>query len=172
MDTFVIFPLHFSPSSAFLLPFLSLSSGNPPILAVVIWLYGYFCYLSPPLFSFLCLPPSFPKSLFRQSSHLSCGLPHFLQSPCVFVSALFVNLSFHSDHVSSPFHPALNYTKVKIKSDLLVFIFFWRNLSWVPPNYDDLLLSCNRRQVGHVTSEDQQLVWLSEMLTKACPDRK
>ena len=32
-------------------------------------------------------------SLFRQSSLLSCGLPHFLQPPCFFVSAHFGNIS-------------------------------------------------------------------------------
>ena len=36
---------------------------------------------------------AFLKSLFTQSSHLSCGLPHFLEPSCLFVSALFGSLS-------------------------------------------------------------------------------
>ena len=51
---------------------------------------------------------AFLRSLFMQSSHLSCGLPRFLKPSCFFVSDLFGNL-FHSDHVSCPFHPVLNY---------------------------------------------------------------
>ena len=33
------------------------------------------------------------RSLFTQSSHLSCGLPRFLEPSCFFVSALFGSLS-------------------------------------------------------------------------------
>ena len=33
------------------------------------------------------------KSLFTQSSHLSCGLPRLLEPSCLFVSALFGSLS-------------------------------------------------------------------------------
>ena len=36
---------------------------------------------------------AFLKSLFTQSSHLSCGLPRFLEPSCLFVSALFGSLS-------------------------------------------------------------------------------
>ena len=36
---------------------------------------------------------AFLRSLFTQSSHLSCGLPHFLQPSCFFVSDLFGNLA-------------------------------------------------------------------------------
>ena len=36
---------------------------------------------------------AFLRSLFKQSSHLSCGLPHFLQPSCFFVSNIFGNLS-------------------------------------------------------------------------------
>ena len=36
---------------------------------------------------------AFLKSLFMQSSHLSCGLPRFLEPSCLFVSALFGSLS-------------------------------------------------------------------------------
>ena len=56
-------------------------------------LYSYFCNLFPlgPVVGlfFLCLL----RSLFTQSSHLSCGLPHFLQPSCFFVSDLFGNLA-------------------------------------------------------------------------------
>ena len=34
---------------------------------------------------------AFLRSLFTQSSHRSCGLPRFLQPPCVFISDLFCN---------------------------------------------------------------------------------
>ena len=37
---------------------------------------------------------AFLRSLFTQSSHLSCDLPRFLQHSCFFVSALFGSLSF------------------------------------------------------------------------------
>ena len=36
---------------------------------------------------------AFLRSLFTQSSHLSCGLPRFLEPSCFFVSALFGSLS-------------------------------------------------------------------------------
>ena len=36
---------------------------------------------------------AFLKSLLTQSSHLSCGLPRFLEPSCLFVSALFGSLS-------------------------------------------------------------------------------
>ena len=36
---------------------------------------------------------AFLKSLFTQSSYLSCGLPRFLEPSCLFVSALFGSLS-------------------------------------------------------------------------------
>ena len=36
---------------------------------------------------------AFLRSLFKQSSHLSCCRPRFLQPPCSFVSDLFGNLS-------------------------------------------------------------------------------
>ena len=36
---------------------------------------------------------AFLRSLFTQSSHLSCGLPRFLEPSCLFVSALFGSLS-------------------------------------------------------------------------------
>ena len=48
------------------------------------------CFTLPSIFP---LSSAFLRSLFRQSSHLSCGLPHFLQPPCFFVSVLFNNLS-------------------------------------------------------------------------------
>ena len=38
-------------------------------------------------------PSAFLRCLFTQSSHLSCGLPRFLQPSCFFVSDLFGNLS-------------------------------------------------------------------------------
>ena len=53
-------------------------------------MYGYFCNSFPlvpvvglfsPLFFLLCLS----RSLFTQSSHLSCGLPRFLQPSCFIV---------------------------------------------------------------------------------------
>ena len=50
---------------------------------------------------------AFLRSLFTQSSHLSCGLPRFLKPSCFSVSDLFGNLS--SFILTSPFHPALNY---------------------------------------------------------------
>ena len=36
---------------------------------------------------------AFLRSLFTQSSHLSCGLPRFLQPSCFFVSDIFGNIS-------------------------------------------------------------------------------
>ena len=39
-------------------------------------------------------PSAFLRSLFTQSSHLSCGLPGFLQPSCFFVSDLFGILSY------------------------------------------------------------------------------
>ena len=36
---------------------------------------------------------AFLRSIFTQSSHLSCGLPRFLEPSCLFVSALFGSLS-------------------------------------------------------------------------------
>ena len=59
--------------------------------------YGYFRDLFPlipdislfsPLFFILCL-----SQISLKSSHLSCGLPRFLQPSCFFVSDLFGNLS-------------------------------------------------------------------------------
>ena len=44
------------------------------------------------LFVFLCLSSVFLLSLFRQSSHLSSGLPRFLQPSCFFVSDIIGNL--------------------------------------------------------------------------------
>ena len=54
---------------------------------------------------------AFLRSLFTQSSHLSCGLPRFLQPCCFFVSDLFSNLSSfiltmcpaHSPSLHSPY---------------------------------------------------------------------
>ena len=45
------------------------------------------------------------RSLFKQSSHLSCGLPRFLQLSCFFVSDIFGNLSsfiliMYPDHLT------------------------------------------------------------------------
>ena len=51
---------------------------------------------------------AFLRSLFTQSSHLSCGLPRFLEPSCLFVLALFGSLSSFI-HTMCPFHPALNY---------------------------------------------------------------
>ena len=62
---------------------------------------------------------AFLRSLFTQSSYLSCRLPSFLQRSCFFVSDLFGNLlqvflilMTNVDHVSSPFHPALYYHRL------------------------------------------------------------
>ena len=54
---------------------------------------------------------AFLRSLFTQSSHLNCGRPRFLEPSCFFVSDFFGNLSSFTltIHVSSPFHPALDY---------------------------------------------------------------
>ncbi len=52
---------------------------------------------------------AFLRSLFTQSSDLSCGLPRFLQPSCFFVSDHFGNLSSFILTMSSPFHPALDY---------------------------------------------------------------
>ena len=45
-------------------------------------------------FSFQFFPSAFLRSLFRQSSHPSCGLPSFLQPSCFFISV--------SDHCVQP----------------------------------------------------------------------
>ena len=44
------------------------------------------------IFSQLFFLPAFPRYLFTQSAHLSCGLPRFLQSSCFFVSDICGNL--------------------------------------------------------------------------------
>ena len=60
-------------------------------------MYGYFCDSSPlvPAVGHFA-PFIFLLCLFTQSSHLSCGLPRFLEPSCFFVSDLFGNyhLSF------------------------------------------------------------------------------
>ena len=61
-------------------------------------MYGYFCNSFPlapvvGLFSPLSSSSPFLRSLFTQSSHLSCGLPRFLQPSCFIVSDLFGNFS-------------------------------------------------------------------------------
>ena len=61
---------------------------------------------------------AFLRSRFTQSSHLSCGLPLFLQPSCCFVSYLFGNISpfiilyfiHFSTNMSIAFHPPLNYS--------------------------------------------------------------
>ena len=67
------------------------------------------CFHLSPLLAFslhFSSSSAFLRSLFTQSSHLSCGLPLFLQPSCIFFLRSFV---FHSDSVSSQFLPALDY---------------------------------------------------------------
>ena len=71
------------------------------------------------------LPPSLSPSLppstfsFRQSSHLSCGLPRFCDL-LVSLSQIFSTI-FHSDPVSSPSNPALMFCQ--LNKPLFKFIF-------------------------------------------------
>ena len=89
------------PSKRMHLFFLSFPILKARGRSFVSLLYGYCCYLLPsplavgllcPLLSIVFLIIGRPY-LFRQSSHLSCRLPRFLQSPCVVVSDLFGGLS-------------------------------------------------------------------------------
>ena len=65
-----------------------------------------------PCLSFACLP-----AILHTSS-----VP---QPPSFFVSYIFDNLVFHSDHVSNPFHPALVYFSKLCKPFFFFFFFFF-----------------------------------------------
>ena len=59
--------------------------------------YGYFRDLLPSMLLAFSLhfssSSAFLRSHFKQSSHLSCGLPRFLEPSCFFVSVLFGSLT-------------------------------------------------------------------------------
>ena len=90
-------------------PLVSLVYRGEAGLLLVTPKYGYFRNVLPlvsvvGLFSPLSSSSAFLRSLFTQSSHLSCSLPRILK-PSFFRQFIV----FHSDHVSSQFHSSLGY---------------------------------------------------------------
>ena len=69
---------------------------------------------------------AFLRSLYTQSSHLSCGLPRFLQPSCFFVSALFGNLSsfiltMFPAHFIRRYTPITSYPTVPLYNIIIIF---------------------------------------------------
>ena len=100
-----------SHQGGLVLPLVSFLWGR-----VVTPLYDYFYYYFPwlPVVGLslqLSSSYAFNRPLFKQSSPLSCGVPRFLEPSGFFVSDIFGNISyFILTIMSSPFHPALNYS--------------------------------------------------------------
>ena len=96
-----------------LFPFCRGEAGQLSLscMAIFVLFFTTFLLTVVGIFSPLFFRTAFLRPVFTQSSHLSCGLPRFLQPSCFFVSDLFDNLSsFILANVSSPFLPALNYS--------------------------------------------------------------
>ena len=73
-----------------------LCRGEAGLLATPMYGYIVICFHWSPLLAFsvhFSSSSAFLRSLFTQSSHLSCGLARFLQPCCIFLSDLFRNLS-------------------------------------------------------------------------------
>ena len=98
---------------------------------------------------------AFPISLFRQSSHLTYGHPHFLQPPCFFVSDLFGNLSSLILHyMSGQFHLALYFlffSYTRLSFNLFCYIFHSPNHSVYTSHSAKWLENSAKQQLLHKT---------------------